>query len=132
DTSDWLHRIAFERVADKLAQNLMEVRAQKYVYTEPRPGLGGVRPLPPHHWISDEEAHGVWALEQYLGYGVVGDQERPAGLRLVEWVRGYCALIILARETGRSGLVRTKAGWQDFFASFGLAAEASAILINIL
>ncbi|NRD59964.1 hypothetical protein, partial [Corallococcus exiguus] len=40
DTSDWLHRIAFERVADKLAQNLMEVRAQKYVYTEPRPGLG--------------------------------------------------------------------------------------------
>jgi hypothetical protein len=48
------------------------------------------------------------SLSEILGYSIVDDQERPCGLRLVEWIRGYAALQCLAYErysrNGKSGL----------------------------
>lgn len=73
----------------------------------------GARVLPPHDWISDEELHGPWALERYLACDVRDDMERPGGLRHVGRVRGYCALMGLARGAVPGGLLRTKAGGDD-------------------
>lgn len=132
DSSDWLHRIALERVTDKLSQNLVEIGATVNIDRRRTSAFGGTRALPPGDWISNEEVHGLWGLHQYLAYDVVADQERPGGLRLIEWVRGYCALMLLARDTKPGALVRTRAGWQDYLASYGLAAAASESLISRL
>lgn len=132
DSSDWVHRVALERVTDKLSQNLIEFSASLNINRRQRKQAGDVRALPPQDWISDEEAHGVWALQEYLAYDVLTDQERPGGLRLVEWVRGYCALMLLARDTKSGNLVRTQAEWQDYLAKFGLPAAQSEILISRL
>lgn len=132
DFSDWMHRIAQERVTDKLSQNLVEIGATLNISRQRAQAPGGVRALPPNDWISNEEAHGIWGLRQYLAYEVVADQERHGGLRLVEWVRGYCALMLLARGAKPGNLVRTRAGWQDYLASYGLAAEPSEVLISRL
>jgi hypothetical protein len=134
DTTDFLHRVALERVTDKLSQNLVEIATSTTLKgRQPTFRLpGGARVLPPHDWISDEELHGLWALEQYLAYDVRDDMERPGGLRLVEWVRGYCVLMSLARGSIPGGMMRTRAGWQDFFGKYGLSLEASETLISSL
>lgn len=129
DTSDWLHRVALERVTDRMCQNILEIGASVNL-NRPRFKLpGDAHALPPHDWISNEEVLGLWGLEQYLAYPVVGDQERPGGLRLVEWVRGYCALMLLARDAKASEIIRTRSGWQDYLARYGLAAAESDVLI---
>lgn len=132
DSTDWLHRVALERITDKMSQNIVEIGATVNL-KRPRFKLpGGARALPPHDWISNEELHGVWGLEQYLAYPVAEDQERPGGLRLVEWVRGYCSLMLLARDAKAGDLIRTRSGWQDYFARYGLAAAQSEVLIDRL
>lgn len=132
DSSDWLHRVALERVTDKMSQNLVEIGASVNINRQQLKLSTGARALPPHSWISTEEVHGVWGLVQYLAYDVVADQERPGGLRLVEWVRGYCALKLLARDANAGDLVRTRAGWQDYLAKFGLPATESEVFISRL
>ena len=131
DSSDWLHRVALERVTDKLSQNLVELKAKVNLGRhQPKFILpGGGKALPPHDWVSEDELHALWALEQYLAYDVVSDNERPAGLRLVEWVRGYCVLKKLASEAKRDDLLRTKCGWQDYLAKFGMTAATSEVLL---
>ena len=66
DSSDWLHRVALERVTDKMSQNLVEVGASVKLNRQQQEVPSDVRALPPHDWISNEELHGVWGLEQYL------------------------------------------------------------------
>lgn len=132
DSSDLMHRIAQDRVSDKLSQNFVEIGAVVNIDRQRHSALDNVRALPPHDLISNEEAHGIWGLHEYLAYDVVTDQERYGGLRLVEWVRGYCALILLARSSKSGDLVRTRAGWQHYLASYGLAAASSEILISHL
>lgn len=132
DRSDWIHRVALERLTDKLSQNLIEIGATAKIVTGSTRAIGATRALPPNDWISNEEVHGIWGLNQYLAYDVVSDNERPGGLRLIEWVRGYCALMLLARDTKPGALVRTRAGWQDYLARYGLAATASETLISRL
>jgi hypothetical protein len=132
DSSDWLHRVALGRVIDKLSQNLVEIGTSVNLNRQQLQLRRGVRALPPHDWISNEEVLGVWGLAQYLAYDVVADQERPGGLRLVEWVRGYSALMLLARDAKVDDLVRTPSGWQDYLATFGLPAAASEVLISRL
>lgn len=131
-SSDLLHRVALERVSDKMSQNLIEIFSSVNLNKQNINQHGGVRALPPHDWICDEEVHGIWGLKQYLAYDIIGDQERPGGLRLVEWVRGYCALMLLAREAKGGDLVRTQSGWQDYLAGFGLSLAVSEALISRL
>ncbi|MFA6310005.1 MAG: hypothetical protein WC681_00920, partial [Sterolibacterium sp.] len=132
DSSDWLHRVALERVTDKMSQNLVEIGASINLTPKKLKQPGGVRALPPHDWISKEEVHGIWGLEQYLAYNVLTDQERPGGLRFAEWVRGYCALMLLAHEAENCDLIRTQSGWQDYLARFGLPTAVSEVLISRL
>lgn len=124
--SDITHLIAHERVSDRLAANFFDLgrelkdRWQTTVKVE-----GSFQYiLPPRNWISLQEIHGLHGLQQYLGYDVINDTEAPGGLKIVEWVRGYSALMALVAS--RPDLhTRTRSGWLHFFAKFGLPASAA-------
>ena len=67
-------------------------------------GIGGSVPLLPAAWVSAAEVGHAVALSEALGYEVATDEERPGGLRLVQWLRCYAAVAELASsreaETG--------------------------------
>ncbi|EHR00986.1 hypothetical protein [Bradyrhizobium sp. WSM471] len=65
-------------------------------------GIDGPLELPPKGYVSPEEGHSCISLSEVLGYFVLDDQERPCGLRLVEWIRGYSTLQSLAGERYRT------------------------------
>lgn len=71
-------------------------------------GIDGVLDLPPKGYVSPEEGHSCISLSDVLGYFILEDQERPCGLRLVEWIRGYSTLQSVIgeryRTLGKDGL----------------------------
>lgn len=133
-SSDLLHRIALDRVTDSLAQNYFSLVVTDIASQIDKPILGGsdIRRLPPIEHISLDEILAIKGLANYLGYDPLQDMERHEGLRLVEWARGYCALMGLAREATKSQLLRTRSGWLDFFAGFGLVSSVAERLIDNL
>lgn len=131
---EWLHRIAMERFNDKSAQNLIE---SKSAFAQGRqvgiPFLpAGWHALPPYEVLSGEESQAIFALSESLGWDVQDDPERYAGLRLTEWVRGYGALTALAERAQPSDLLRTRIGWQDYLAKFGIVADSAKAFISAL
>lgn len=121
--------MALERLTDKMTQHGLEIAAEENVEPKDPKAKFGVPQLPPMGWVSNDEIHGISGLQQYLAYDITSDTERPGGIRLVEWVRAYSALKLLERSTGRSELVRTRTGWQDYLAKFGLASTVSEVVI---
>lgn len=69
-------------------------------------GIDGRVGLPPHEWVSQEEALGALSLSETVGYNIVEDFDKPGGLRLVQWVRGYMSLAawVSARPDGHQAL----------------------------
>lgn len=99
--------LANHRLNDRMVQTFQEMLQR----TDLRARAAGIdRPLalPPGAFVSEPEAHAAVSLSEILGYSVVDDQERPGGLRLVEWLRGYAVLQQLAQRSyqaeGQSGL----------------------------
>jgi|SRR5579871_1325494 hypothetical protein len=89
--------VANERLNDRLGQTLMEM----LVKTNLREKAAGIKhkvALPPGGIISAEEGHSGVSLSEIVSYSIVEDRERPGGLRLLEWIRGYCVLQQLARD----------------------------------
>jgi hypothetical protein len=89
--------LANERLKDRLIQTFMEMNVETRI-SDRSLGIDMPASLPPDALISPEELHGGTSLSEILGYPIVNDTERPAGLRLVEWVRGYAVLKELARK----------------------------------
>ncbi len=131
--NDAFYRIALERLMDKLTQNFIEIRksVRSTAFAAEHPTAQMVH-LPPQSWLSYEEFHTVWSVEQMLGYSILSDDERPGGLRLIEWIRGYAALMLLSRNVQAGNETRTKAGWQHFFSGYGLSADVSSLLLRNL
>jgi hypothetical protein len=61
-------------------------------------GIDSPVELPPMEWISEHEALNSLSLSEAVGYNIAEDLERPGGLRLVQWVRGYMALAAWASK----------------------------------
>jgi hypothetical protein len=95
--------IANERLHDRMLQNFMEMSVETRM-REHELGIAGPAPLIPAGYVSAEEIHSAVALSEILGYSVADDRERPAGLRLVEWLRGYAFLKCLAKERFENSL----------------------------
>lgn len=72
-------------------------------------GIDGPVAITPAEWISAEEVAQCLSLSEAVGYNVMEDLESHAGLRLVHWVRGYCALSTWAaqRFDAGPGILRT-------------------------
>ena len=89
--------LANERLNDRLIQTFQEMALQTNMQSTAS-GIAAPLSLPPGVFVSAREAHSDVSLSEILGYSIVDDQERPCGLRLVEWIRGYAALQCLADE----------------------------------
>lgn len=102
--------LANERLNDRLIQTFQEMALQTNIQTKAS-GIAAPLSLPPGAFVSANEAHSDVSLSEILGYSITDDQERPCGLRLVEWIRGYSALQCLAEERysehGKNGLYFT-------------------------
>ena len=89
--------VANERLNSVLFQNYMHlVNATNAVDREA--GIDGQSALLPDAYVSLAEAHAGAALSELLGYAIHEDQERYAGLRLVEWLRGFAVLQCMAEK----------------------------------
>ena len=99
--------LANDRLDDRLIQTFQEMTLQINMQTR-ESGIAAPLSLPPGVFVSAQEAHSDVSLSEILGYSIVDDQERPCGLRLVEWIRGYATLRCLADERyaqdGKKGL----------------------------
>ncbi|WP_157043577.1 nuclease-related domain-containing protein [Nitrobacter hamburgensis] len=99
--------LANERLNDRLIQTFQEMSLQTNMQTQAS-GIAAPLPLPPGTFVSPQEAHSGVSLSEILGYSIVDDHERPCGLRLLEWIRGYATLQCLADERysqhGESGI----------------------------
>jgi hypothetical protein len=89
--------LANNRLNDRLIQTFQEMLLQTNVQTKAS-GIAAPLSLPPGAFVSAQEAHSDESLSEILGYSIVDDLERPCGLRLLEWIRGYAALQCLADE----------------------------------
>jgi hypothetical protein len=108
--------LANSRLTDRLLQTFMEMDVELRI-TDRSVGIEGCAKLPPHDLVSPEEAHARVSLSEILGYSIVDDMERPGGLRLLEWVRGYAVL----KELGRDRAHKNKACGDDFAVVFSEA-----------
>lgn len=88
--------LANTRLRDRLIQTFMEMEIESG-FSGQGVGIAGGAVLPPEQLVSTEEAHAGVSLSEVLGYSIVEDEERPAGLRLLEWVRGYIVLKEIAK-----------------------------------
>jgi hypothetical protein len=89
--------VANERLNDRLGQTFMEMMVETNLQ-EKAVGINHKVALPPRGMISAEEGHSGVSLSEIVSYSIVDDQERPGGLRLLEWIRAYCVLQQLARD----------------------------------
>ncbi len=113
--------LANSRLKDRLLQTFMEMDVELRI-TDRSVGIDGPAKLPPDDLVSPEEGHAGVSLSEILGYSIVDDMERPGGLRLLEWVRGYAIL----KELGQERAHREKASGDDFAVVF-----SEAELLNI-
>ncbi|MBI3372374.1 MAG: hypothetical protein HY017_11545 [Betaproteobacteria bacterium] len=87
--------VANERLNSILFQNYMHlIHATNAKDTEV--GIEGQAALLPNAYVCLAEAHAGAALSELLGFAIHEDQQRYAGLRLVEWLRGFAILQCMA------------------------------------
>lgn len=89
--------VANERLNDRFIQIFMEMIVESNLQANAA-GIFETVALLPHAFVSAEEGHAAVSLSELLNYDIGNDEERPGGLRLVEWLRGYAVLIALAQE----------------------------------
>ncbi|MBF0180502.1 MAG: hypothetical protein HQM03_10815 [Magnetococcales bacterium] len=88
--------LANTRLKDRLIQTFIEMEIETGLSGQGVGIIGGAK-LPPAQLVSLEEVHVGVSLSELLGYSIAHDHERPGGLRLIEWVRGYVVLKEIAK-----------------------------------
>jgi hypothetical protein len=99
DIYDW---IANERFKEYIMQNLAELRYETFA-ADKVTGIAKSPRLPPEDFVSIIEVNAASLLSTELGVDVYSDSTLHAGLRIVEWIRGYCTLSEIAAQSIRSG-----------------------------
>src|SRR5262249_45503975 len=91
DEREVVDYVANERLNDRLGQTLLEMLTETSLAAQDV-GIQNGAPLIPGAFVSAAEGHSAVSLSEILSYDIAGDDERPGGLRLVEWLRGYAVL----------------------------------------
>ena len=99
---DTLDFIANQRTIDREAIATVDLSGSTSISRIGK-GIAGTVAEAPAEFVSTEEAINVLALSEAVGYEILKDQERPGGLRLVQWIRGYMCLSELASSRSASG-----------------------------
>jgi len=129
DQYDW---IANERFKEHITQNLAELSFETFAH-ERAAGISAPVKLLPDQFVNLQEVNSAAFLSTILGVDVHGDAKSYSGLRIVEWLRGYCTLSEIATENiekGRSAternLVWFKAGeLEEKLVGMGLSLDSS-------
>lgn len=89
---DWsrLDSAANSRLSQQLQQNYYEMERAKFL--PKASGIEQASNLPPSHYISMDEIHSIWALEQTLSINPITHKRQYSGLSMLEWLRGYSVL----------------------------------------
>jgi hypothetical protein len=129
-----LDYIANERLNDRLVQTFMEMITQTPLATS---GRGIDQPLPIGHGniISEREGHAAVTLCEILAYDILESQERPGGLRVIEWLRGYAVLHALAEREAQKAEpiylpVFDEAQLLKVLERCGLSAKAARVFVK--
>ncbi|KIC10784.1 hypothetical protein RA19_10360 [Leisingera sp. ANG-M1] len=96
---------ANQRLAQGVQQNYFEM-----VNNNPASqvvGVEGASSLAPTHFISAEEMHSLWILEQTLSLKLSEHPALYSGLTLLEWLRGYSALRAFVENSEQDGAADT-------------------------
>lgn len=89
-------KIAHRRLKDRFEQTVVKMEVEHRI-SDIVVGFSWGTALPPSQYLSSNELLAIMSLSEILGYAIVDDSERPGGLRLIEWVRGYAVLQKLAQ-----------------------------------
>lgn len=100
--SRWYNTAATWRTVDRSRQSRVELERHPF---RPRPaGLGAASKLAPTTFLTENEIHGYDGLVARLGFNIAESSRLIEGLRIVEWLRGYCVLSALCeRRKDESG-----------------------------
>lgn len=94
---EFYDHLANHRLNDRMVQTFQEMILKTNLEARAA-GIAAPLSLPPVAIVSAREGHAGVMLSETLGYAIVDDQERPGGLRLIEWIRGYAVLQLLAEQ----------------------------------
>lgn len=89
--------LANQRLNDRMIQTFQEMSLMGDMDGKSA-GISEPLDLPPAAFVSSQECHAGVSLSEALGYSIVNDKATPGGIRLIEWLRGYAALRVLAEE----------------------------------
>jgi len=96
---DWA---AFERSREVAIQSFAKSVLGQFDKTKAKGPPGAPTPLAPLGVVREHEIVGAGYLVTVLGQDLFQDQRQFAGLRLVEWLRGYAALGLLADQAAEA------------------------------
>ncbi len=99
---DTLDFIANQRTIDREAIATVDLSGSTSISRIGK-GIAGTVAEAPAEYVSSEEVMNILALSEAVGYEIVKDQDRPGGLRLVQWIRGYMCLSELTSSRSASG-----------------------------
>jgi hypothetical protein len=123
--------IANERLNERLAQTYFEMLIDGSLAQADR-GINDPLPLPPGHFVSGQEAHAAVSLSEIVAYNITDDQDRPGGLRLIEWLRGYATLQAIA-ATGKDQLILllSRKEIRTILERVGLAPASAELFVDL-
>ncbi|MEI9996769.1 MAG: nuclease-related domain-containing protein [Rhizomicrobium sp.] len=129
-----LDYIANERLNDRLVQTFMEMMTQTPLATAGK-GIDNPLPIGRGSMVSEREGHAAVSLCEILAYDILASDERPGGLRVVEWLRGYAVLHALAeREAQKANPIYLPmfdaAELLAVLERCGLSAKAANVFVN--
>lgn len=93
--------LANQRLNDRMVQTFQEMSLIGDMEGKSS-GISDPLELPPAAFVSPQECHAEVSLSEALGYSILNDKATPGGVRLIEWLRGYAALQVLAEERYRA------------------------------
>jgi hypothetical protein len=128
--------IANTRLQDRLKQTFMEMLINGL--DKKGVGISKGAALPPKELISEEEGHAAVSICEVLGYSIFDDLERPGGLRLIEWIRGYTVLKEVAKDRTKKkatagddyAIVLDKSELVSVLQACGLAGDTATLFIS--
>ena len=134
DQFDW---IANERLKEHILQNFGELRFETFAHMRVSEISNEVA-LFPTEFVNLNEVNSAGYLSEVLGINVANDLTKHFGLRIVEWLRGYCTLSEIANMAGgrdrpseREWIVNFSLGQlEEQLVKVGLSLEAANTFIS--
>ena len=130
--------IANERLNDRLGQTYVNMLVETNIEAKVTGIVDGVS-LIPDSFVSIDEVHSAVSLSEILGYDIANDDERPCGLRLAEWLRGYSVFKLLAHDRNKAcggaenlTFFLPREELTGILSKCGLVAEAADTFIKIV